>query len=164
MGFEGLSNSSAPNFGRYRWPLTSLPSRACIKSDQHRILKKRVREGFSPLRRFSKEHWHTVLEHYLFKGTGGTMLLALGVGSLFNHARKPNLDYRIDDNQPVIRYFAARNIMAEEELTIFYGDKLWFEDTSIVKEQIAMTSGLSDINMSHEHMDDENTFLGHMTL
>ena len=107
---------------------------------------------------------HTVLEHYLFKGTGGTMLLALGVGSLFNHARKPNLDYRIDGNQSVIRYFAARNIMAEEELTIFYGDKLWFEDTSIVKEQISTTSGQSDINMTHEHMDDENTFLGHMTL
>lgn len=107
---------------------------------------------------------HTVLEHYLFKGTDGTMLLALGVGSLFNHAQKPSLDYRIDGNQSVIRYFAARNIMAEEELTIFYGDKLWFEDTSIMKEQISMTSGMSDSNMSHEHMDDEHTFLGHMTL
>ncbi len=92
------------------------------------------------------------------------MLLALGVGSLFNHARKPNLDYRLDGNQPVIRYVAARNIMAEEELTIFYGDKLWFEDTSIMTEQISITSGLSDTNMSHEHMDNENTFLGHMTL
>ncbi len=105
-----------------------------------------------------------MLEHYLFKGTEGTMLLALGVGSLFNHARKPNLDYRIDSKQSVIRYFAARNIMAEEELTIFYGDKLWFEDTSTMKEQNSMTSGLSDTNMSHEHMDNEDTFLGHMTL
>jgi len=33
-----------------------------------------------------------------------------------------------------------------------------------MKEQVSMTSGLSDMNMSHEHMDDENTFLGHMTL
>ncbi len=107
-------------------------------------------------------HRHTVLEHYLFKGTGGTMLLALGVGSLFNHARKPSLDYRIDTDQSVIRYFAACNIMAEEELTIFYGDKLWFEDTS-GKEQMSMTTGLSD-TMSHEHMDNEDTFLGHMTL
>ncbi|KAA6426437.1 MAG: histone lysine methyltransferase Set7 [Trebouxia sp. A1-2] len=156
MGFEGLSKCE--RFG------ATLPSRACIKSDQHRILKKRVRESELLDVSSCAMPRHTVLEHYLFKGTGGTMLLALGVGSLFNHARKPNLDYRIDDNQPVIRYFAARNIMAEEELTIFYGDKLWFEDTSIVKEQIAMTSGLSDINMSHEHMDDENTFLGHMTL
>ena len=105
-----------------------------------------------------------MLEHYLFKGTEGSMLLALGVGSLFNHARKPNLDYRIDSNQAVIRYFSARNIMAEEELTIFYGDKLWFEDTSTMKEQNSMTSGLSDTNMSHEHMDNEDTFLGHMTL
>ncbi len=108
-------------------------------------------------------HRHTVLEHYLFKGTGGTMLLALGVGSLFNHAGKPNLDYRIESNQSVIRYFAARNIMAEEELIIFYGDKLWFEDTS-GKEQISTITGLSDTNMSHEHMDNEDTFLGHMTL
>ena len=39
---------------------------------------------------------HSVLEHYLFHGQGGDMLLCLGFGSLYNHHRQPSLDYRID--------------------------------------------------------------------
>ena len=105
-----------------------------------------------------------MLEHYLFKGRAGNMLLALGVGSLFNHSQKPNLDYRIDHDQLMIRYFAAREIMPEEELTIFYGDKLWFEDTNASKEPTPLPNGLMNANTSHEHMDNEDTFLGHMTL
>lgn len=43
-----------------------------------------------------------MLEHYLFHArTSGNMLLALGLGSLFNHARVPNLDYRVDSAQQV---------------------------------------------------------------
>lgn len=30
--------------------------------------------------------------------------------------------------QQVIRFYAARHIEAEEELFIFYGTRLWFED------------------------------------
>ncbi len=89
------------------------------------------------------------------------MLLALGVGSLFNHSQRPNLDYRIDHEQLVIRYFAAHDILPEQELTIFYGDKLWFEDTAA---KPGLSNGLSDTNPSHDHMDDEDAFLGHMML
>ena len=40
---------------------------------------------------------YTVLEHYLFHARSqGDMLLALGLGSLFNHNHRPNLDYRVD--------------------------------------------------------------------
>lgn len=56
------------------------------------------------------------------------MLLALGVGSLFNHSQTPNLDYRIDQKNAVIKYFAAKDIEPEEELFIFYGSNLWFTD------------------------------------
>lgn len=42
---------------------------------------------------------HTVLEHYLFYAKDGDMLLALGLGSLFNHSRRPNLDYRVDGRE-----------------------------------------------------------------
>ncbi len=42
---------------------------------------------------------HTVLEHYLFNAKDGDMLLALGLGSLFNHSRRPNLDYRVDGRE-----------------------------------------------------------------
>ena len=92
------------------------------------------------------------------------MLLALGVGSLFNHSQTPNLDYRIDHGQRIIRYFTARNILPDEELTIYYGQKLWFEDSTSTSVPDQVPNGLSDANMSHDHMDDEDTFLGCMTL
>lgn len=45
---------------------------------------------------------HTVLEHYLFHShSKGDMLLALGLGSLFNHSSNPNLDYRVDSTRLV---------------------------------------------------------------
>ena len=46
---------------------------------------------------------HTVLERYLFASRRGEMLLALGFGSLFNHSTSPNLDYRVDFDDQVIR-------------------------------------------------------------
>lgn len=103
---------------------------------------------------------HTTLEHYLFTGKSGSMLLALGVGSLFNHNRQPNLDYRVDHDKLIIRYFAAKNVPAGEELTIFYGDKLWFEDTS----SEPLSSGIHNASTVHDHMDNEDTFLGNMIL
>ncbi|WZN61727.1 SET domain-containing protein [Chloropicon roscoffensis] len=73
----------------------------------------------------------TVFEHYVFncKKRGGAML-CLGLGSLFNHSDPPNLDYRIDEDKLLIRFYASRTIEAGEELTIFYGANLWFEDPS----------------------------------
>ena len=72
---------------------------------------------------------HTVFEHYVFKSkkTGGC-LLCLGLGSLFNHNESPCLDYRIDEDNLLIRFYAAKAIEPGDELTIFYGANLWFED------------------------------------
>ena len=72
---------------------------------------------------------HTIFEEYLFNAPNGDRLLALGHGSLFNHARKPNVDYRIDYSGQVIRFIAARKIASGEELCIFYGpdEHLWFD-------------------------------------
>jgi len=73
----------------------------------------------------------TVLEHYLFNAAGGDKLLALGYGSLFNHSRSPNVDYRVDASNLCIRYFAGhRTIQEDEELCISYGGNLWFDDAS----------------------------------
>lgn len=91
------------------------------------------------------------------------MLLALGVGSLFNHSRQPNLDYRIDHDKLVINYFAVRDIKAEEELTIFYGHNLWFEDTSATECNSPSKRSQHACTL-HEHMDNEQTFLGNMML
>lgn len=89
------------------------------------------------------------------------MLLALGVGSLFNHSQHPNLDYRIDDQNQLIRYIAACDIKAEEELTIFYGDNLWFTDSA---SRVGTSTGIQDDSMTHDHMDDEQAFLRNMTV
>lgn len=73
---------------------------------------------------------HTVFEEYLFNAPDGSRLLALGLGSLFNHSRRPNVDYRLgrlEDN--VIRFFVGhRAVQAGEELCIYYGhdEHLWF--------------------------------------
>jgi SET domain-containing protein len=74
----------------------------------------------------------TILEHYLFNADAGDKLLALGHGSLFNHSRQPNVDYRIDSANLCIRYYAGHKaIQKDEELCIYYGDNLWFDDSSL---------------------------------
>jgi tRNA-specific adenosine deaminase 3 len=47
-------------------------------------------------------------------------------GSLFNHADPPNVSYALDYTTESIRYTTTRDILAGEELCIFYGHRLWF--------------------------------------
>jgi tRNA-specific adenosine deaminase 3 len=69
-----------------------------------------------------------VFYHYTFCTRGGDFLLALGLGSLFNHRNPPNVEYRVDSANDIVRYYACGPIHAGEELFIFYGHKLWFQD------------------------------------
>jgi len=55
--------------------------------------------------------------------------LALGLGSMFNHNRTPNVAWERQLSTESIRYFTIRDIEAGQELCISYGPKLWFEDT-----------------------------------
>ncbi|KAH9480500.1 SET domain-containing protein 7 [Psilocybe cubensis] len=85
----------------------------------------------SPVLLFSKKEYeahgkYTLLDHYTFIWTEGRMALALGLGSLFNHTDPPNVSYIRDANTESIKYVAARDIEAGEELCIFYGQNLWF--------------------------------------
>ncbi len=98
-----------------------------------------------------------MLEHYLFGGRNGDLLLALGVGSLFNHSKQPNLSYTVDQQLQLIHFRAARDIAANEELTIFYGDNLWFEDSSAF-------AASSPNSMLHQHLDEEHAFLAGLQL
>jgi len=87
----------------------------------------------SPVLLFSQSEYrehgqYTVLDHYTFRWPDGRMALALGLGSLFNHSESPNVSYHLDTDSESIRYVAARTILADEELFIFYGHKLWFKD------------------------------------
>lgn len=54
--------------------------------------------------------------------------LALGLGSMFNHRRKPNVAWERNIATQSIRYFTLRDIDEGEELCISYGPKLWFND------------------------------------
>lgn len=71
--------------------------------------------------------------------------VALGYGSMYNHSSPANLRYEADGRESLMRYIAARDIRAGEELTINYNavggvhewpDNNWFErmDITLVNE------------------------------
>ena len=75
----------------------------------------------------------THLHDYYFLWDEAGAAIALGYGSLYNHAGEANLDYELDYDFEQIRFTAARDIAAGEELLIDYmaGDEregLWFAD------------------------------------
>lgn len=68
--------------------------------------------------------------------------LALGYGSLYNHANPANLRYAADAEARTLRFVAAREIAPGEELTINYNDAAgasapdggyWFDRHAIVE-------------------------------
>jgi uncharacterized protein len=86
-----------------------------------------------------------LLKTYVFNWTSLTGVpsrsaIALGYGSMYNHANPANLRYEADAREGVMRFVAARKIKAGEELTINYngagGGPVsevddWFESTNI---------------------------------
>lgn len=72
----------------------------------------------------------TELQSYTYSTPDGGQLLALGFGSLFNHDESPNLDYRLDTQARVVRYYAGRKIEPGQELCIYYGASLWFAEAA----------------------------------
>jgi len=61
----------------------------------------------------------TVLSDYAFFWGKGTVALALGYGSIYNHSYKPNARYE-DYNNRTKGYIAIKDIPAGEEITINY--------------------------------------------
>lgn len=76
---------------------------------------------------------YTVLEHYVYTLKNGDVFVSLGMGSIFNHDKDPNIDYRLREDNNTIEYFAIRRgatgrpaegvIEAGTELCIYYGDR-----------------------------------------
>lgn len=60
-----------------------------------------------------------LLLNYVFEWGKGTVALALGFGSLYNHSYSPNARYD-DEGQQTKVYTALRDIRAGEEITINY--------------------------------------------
>lgn len=74
-------------------------------------------------------HLHkTELKDYYFKWGNGHAALALGFGSLYNHASDPNAEFLCHPASQSIRFTAARTIRKGEEITIDYDCPLWFKE------------------------------------
>jgi uncharacterized protein len=77
----------------------------------------------------------TILRDYVFAwgGTDDEVAVALGFGSLYNHARDPNAMFVRKHEARALAFFAVRPIAAGEEITVSYhggyGDRgdVWFE-------------------------------------
>ena len=81
-----------------------------------------------------KIHETKLHDYYFLWGTTGECAIALGFGSIYNHATEANSDYEMLLDEKCIRIIAKRNIEATEEITINYMDggeqksELWFEE------------------------------------
>ena len=79
-------------------------------------------------------HQTTLHDYYFLWGTTGESAIALGFGSLYNHASAANADYAMDIAGQSIEITALRDIAAGEEITINYmegGEQrsaLWFKE------------------------------------
>jgi len=77
----------------------------------------------------------TMLDHYVYDWShdGSQLAVALGHGSLFNHAFEPNAIYTKSFEEGIIEYTALRDIEPGEELLINYNGRptdlspVWFE-------------------------------------
>ncbi|MEL7159317.1 MAG: SET domain-containing protein-lysine N-methyltransferase [Bacteroidota bacterium] len=73
----------------------------------------------------------THLHDYYFQWDGDRAAIALGLGSLYNHAEEANARFDLDYDFGQIRFAARRDIAAGEEITTDYRAgkpemKLWF--------------------------------------
>ena len=72
------------------------------------------------------------LNDYTFEWGGGCLAVALGYGSLYNHAYEPNARYWQDTENRTLEFVALRRIQRGEEITINYNsdpesaEDLWF--------------------------------------
>ena len=75
----------------------------------------------------------TVLENYVFDWGCGSTAVALGYGSLYNHAYAPNAHYCQDIDRKTLEFSAIRDIAAGDEITVNYNGSsesslpMWFE-------------------------------------
>jgi SET domain-containing protein len=71
----------------------------------------------------------TVLGHYVYEWDDG-VAVALGFGSLYNHAAVPNARYERDADPDILRVVASQPIDAGDEVLIDYtgggAQELWF--------------------------------------
>lgn len=89
------------------------------------------------------------IRRMVFNWTQTHFALALGCGSIYNHADQPNLRYSRDYSRQAIRFTALKNIEPGEQLTISYDqtaagnqprERGWFEIHQIEKIKVEAAS------------------------
>ena len=115
-----------PGKGRGVFATAPIPSRTVVDSSQCMLFTDA---------NYNEHAKYTPLVEYVFRWRhgGGEWALALGTGSMFNHARVPNVGWvGRGGDCPCLEYVTLRDIQVGEELCICYGRNLWFEtdDTS----------------------------------
>lgn len=76
----------------------------------------------------------THLHDYYFLWEKGQGAIALGYGSIYNHASRPNADYHMNYVDRSISFVSLQAIDSGEEITVNYIDEgdqrsfLWFEE------------------------------------
>ena len=79
-------------------------------------------------------HQTSLHDYYFLWGTDGHSAIALGFGSIYNHASDANADYEMDLENTSIDIVALRDIAPGEEITLNYLEggqqrtELWFEE------------------------------------
>ncbi len=90
------------------------------------------------------------IRRLVFNWSQSHFALALGCGSIYNHADQPNLRYSRDFEQRIIRFTALRDIEPGEQLTINYDqtaagkeprERGWFEIHQIEKIELEARPG-----------------------
>ncbi|KAJ8293198.1 tRNA-specific adenosine deaminase subunit tad3 [Rhodotorula toruloides] len=116
------------------------------------------------------------LRGYVFTwGRDGSMAVALGIGSLFNHSASPNVTYSLDYSQYTISYRTAKPVQRGDELLIFYGHSVRFshsdaaapqdaqvEDVETAEDGWGGLGNLDSFDGKLEQADDDRARLAHL--
>lgn len=123
----GLEIRSTPAKGRGVYATKDIPGGCIVEiSPVLLIPKEQYKAGVN----------QSELRNYVFTwswgpgrgGRNGDMALALGLGSIFNHSRRPNVSYRLRSDNLTIEYTNTSDIRAGEELCIYYGNVRFEEE------------------------------------
>lgn len=91
-----------------------------------------------------------ILSNYVFAYDDDNVVLALGMGSLFNHSEHPNVSYEVTRSDQCIYFISLRPIKAGEELTIDYG-KDYIENTPEPLRTQLLTSSKTPVQDKSSH-------------
>jgi len=102
-----------------------------------------------------KDEWtiqETELKMYVFSDERGGSVLALGIGSLFNHSKRPNVTYFYNNNTNTVVFTATRKISKGTQLFINYGYDPVAKRKRWVLEQKGRNDAelMSQQNISHD--------------